>query len=118
MDIDPRVRHVMATIEAQRAAPPSLRELARVVNLSPAHLSRLFRRDTGLSPARYGRELRLDHAHQLLKSSFLTVKQVMAASGWNDPSHFCREFTRRHGHNPRTVRRSAIDEEVIGAARR
>jgi transcriptional regulator GlxA family with amidase domain len=118
MSGDPRVRYVISLLEQRQAQPPSLRELARAVNLSPAHLTRLFRRETGRSPARFGRELRLDHARHLLQTSFLTVKQVMAASGWNDPSHFCRDFKRRHGHNPRTVRRSAIPGEVTGSARR
>jgi AraC family transcriptional regulator of arabinose operon len=105
---DPRVRHVIALLEQRTDNPPSLRQLARAVNLSPAHLTRLFRQETGRSPVRYGRELRLDHARRLLQTSFLTVKQIMAASGWNDPSHFCREFKRRHGDNPRTVRRDAM----------
>src|SRR5215212_434712 len=115
---DPRIRYVISLLERRQADPPSLRELGRAVNLSPAHLTRLFRRETGVSPARYGRELRLDHACHLLRTSFLTVKQVMAASGWNDPSHFCREFKRRHGHNPQTIRRGAIAGEETGAARR
>jgi transcriptional regulator GlxA family with amidase domain len=92
---DPRIRFVIALMERHRAAPLSIAELARAVNLSPAHLTLLFRREVGQSPARVWRELRLDHARELLQTSFLTVKQVMAASGWNDPSHFCREFKRR-----------------------
>jgi transcriptional regulator GlxA family with amidase domain len=95
---------VIVLMERRRVAPPSVEELARAVNLSPAHLTRLFRRETGRSPARFGRDLRLDHARQLLQTSFLTVKQIMAASGWNDPSHFCREFKRRHGQSPLAFR--------------
>ncbi|MCU1381698.1 MAG: Transcriptional regulator containing an amidase domain and an AraC-type DNA-binding domain [Acidobacteria bacterium] len=107
MAADPRVRHVIALLERCRETPPSLAELSRAVNLSPAHLTRLFRRDVGTSPASFGRSLRLDYARDLLQTSFMTVKQVMAASGWNDPSHFCREFKRRHGHSPLAFRRHA-----------
>jgi transcriptional regulator GlxA family with amidase domain len=92
---DSRVRFVLALMEHHRAAPLSIDELARAVNLSPAHLRRLFQRELGRSPARMWRELRLDHARHLLQTSFLTVKEVMAAAGWNDPSHFSREFKRR-----------------------
>jgi transcriptional regulator GlxA family with amidase domain len=59
------------------------------------------------------RELRLDHARHLLQTSFLTVKQVMAATGWNDPSHFSRGFKRRHGYTPRAQRWSASDDLVV-----
>lgn len=101
---DPRLRHVLWLMERHRSAPVSMSELARAVNLSPTHLSRLFRRELGRSPARVWRELRLDHAKRLLQTSFLTVKQVMGTCGWSDPSHFCREFKRRHGYTPTSLR--------------
>jgi transcriptional regulator GlxA family with amidase domain len=124
MAADPRVRYVITLIEQQRREPPSTAELSRAVNLSPAHLARLFRRETGVSPACFGRVLRLDYARKLLQNSFLTVKQVMDATGWNDPSHFSREFKRRHGQSPRAFRRAAMNEgtdeieRLPGASRR
>jgi transcriptional regulator GlxA family with amidase domain len=101
---DVRIRFVLALMERYRAMPLSVEELARAVNLSPAHLRRLFQRELGRSPARVCRELRLDHARHLLQTSFLTVKEVMAETGWNDPSHFSREFKRRYGHTPGALR--------------
>src|SRR5205814_9847314 len=101
---DLRIRFVLALMERYRAMPLSVDELARAVNLSPAHLRRLFQRELGRSPAQISRELRLDHARHLLQSSFLTVKQVMAETGWNDPSHFSREFKRRYGRAPQALR--------------
>jgi transcriptional regulator GlxA family with amidase domain len=109
---DPRIRFVLALMERHRATPLSIEDLARAVNLSPAHLRRLFQRELGCSPARTSRELRLDHARHLLQTSFLTVKQVMAATGWNDPSHFSREFKRRHGQAPRALRGTIDDNPV------
>jgi transcriptional regulator GlxA family with amidase domain len=117
--VDPRVRYVLALMERHRAVPLPIAELARAVNLSPAHLRRMFQQELGRSPARVWRELRLDYARHLLQTSFLTVKQVMAETGWNDPSHFCREFKRRHGHTPRGLRCLGFDDPVIdGDARR
>ena len=110
---DPRVRYVLALMERHCAEPLSIAALARAVNLSPAHLRRMFQQELGKSPSRVWRELRLDRARQLLQTSFLTVKQVMAQSGWNDPSHFCREFKRRHGYAPRTLRQGTIDDPML-----
>jgi hypothetical protein len=79
--------------------------------------TRLFRRETGTSPAAFSRALRLDQARSLLQTSFLTVKPVMAASGWSDPSHFSREFSRRHGRSPLAFRRFAatrVADEIEG----
>jgi AraC family transcriptional regulator len=91
-------------MEQQREKPMTISELACAVNLSTSYLTRLFREATGISPAEYYRLQRLDHAHELVVSSFLTVKEIMAAVGWNDPSHFSREFKRRFGSSPRTLR--------------
>lgn len=101
---DVRVRHVVALMEEHRAAPLSVEHLAHAVNLSPSHLTRLFREQTGSSPARFARELRLQHAYELVETSFLSIKQVMAAAGWNDPSHFCRDFKRHFGVSPKALR--------------
>ena len=101
---EPRIRRVLALMERHRARPLQVAALARAVNLSPAHLRRLFRQELGRSPVRVQHDLALDHARDLLQTSFLTVKEVMAASGWNDPSHFCREFKRRYGVSPLALR--------------
>jgi len=102
--VDPRVRHVLALMERHRRAPLPIAALARAVNLSPSRLRHLFRAELGAPPARVQRALALDHARRLLESTFLSVKQVMAESGWSDPSHFSREFKRRHGVSPTALR--------------
>lgn len=79
-------------------------EIARAVNLGTSHFTRLFRTATGLTPLQYLRALRLQQARRLLEVSFFTVKEVMAAVGYNDPSHFTRDFVRIHGVTPSDVR--------------
>jgi AraC-like DNA-binding protein len=101
---DPRVRHVLALMERHRRAPLPIAELARAVNLSSSRLRHLFHTELGHSPAQAQRDLCLHHARHLLESTFLSVKQVMAECGWNDPSHFCRAFKRRYGYTPTSLR--------------
>ena len=48
---------------------PSLEELARQVNLSPAHLQRLFTRWAGISPKGFLQAITIDHARSLLRDS-------------------------------------------------
>jgi transcriptional regulator GlxA family with amidase domain len=102
---DMRVRQVVRLMDEHRAAPLSVEQLARAVNLSPSQLTRLFREHTGSAPARFARELRLRHAYELIQTSFLSIKEVMAAVGWSDPSHFCRDFKRKYGVSPKGLRR-------------
>jgi transcriptional regulator GlxA family with amidase domain len=101
---DARVTRAIELMDTHRTAPLSVAELAHEVNLSPSYLRRLFLAHTGRTPARYDKDCRLDRAHELITSTFLTVKEVMAAVGWNDPSHFGREFKRRFGVAPRGLR--------------
>jgi AraC family transcriptional regulator, carnitine catabolism transcriptional activator len=102
--LDERVAYAIALMKRHRSEPLSVDEIARAVNLSPSYLRRLFQDAMGRSPAQFDRERRLDQARELLMRSFLTVKQVMAEVGWSDPSHFSREFKRRFGVSPTSMR--------------
>jgi transcriptional regulator GlxA family with amidase domain len=102
--MDWRIRQTVACMQRDLAMPLRLPTLARRVNLSPSRFSHLFRKETGQSPARYLHELRLDSALMLLYDSTLSIKEVMAAVGFNDPSHFTKDFSRRHGVSPREFR--------------
>lgn len=87
-------------------------EIAGAVNLGTSHFTRLFRAATGLTPLQYLRSLRLQQARRLLEASFFTVKEVMAAVGYNDPSHFTRDFVRTHGLTPTEVRTRRVPPAV------
>jgi transcriptional regulator GlxA family with amidase domain len=86
-----------------------LPEIARKVNLSPSHFSRLFKSEVRVTPVRYRNSLRLERACHMLETSFMSVKQVMAACGFNDRSYFSREFKKRFGVAPSTYRKKAKD---------
>jgi transcriptional regulator GlxA family with amidase domain len=113
---DIRISHVVARIQARFAEPCAVDELARAVNMSPSYLTRLFREQTGRSPACFVREVRLRRACELVQTTFLTIKEVMAAVGWNDPSHFSRAFKRRFGVSPLGLRH-ALQREYAAAQR-
>ena len=79
-------------------------KLAALVNLSPSRLHQLFKEETGLPPARYLRRLRMRRARELLETTHLSVKQVMAAIGLTDESHFVRDFKKSCGLTPARYR--------------
>ncbi|MEJ2601882.1 MAG: bifunctional helix-turn-helix domain-containing protein/methylated-DNA--[protein]-cysteine S-methyltransferase [Gammaproteobacteria bacterium] len=59
-----RIERAIAWMDANFLAHPSIDDVAAVAGLSPAHFSRLFRRWSGLSPARYLNRLRLVRAER------------------------------------------------------
>ena len=92
---DPRIDRAIAHIEANLHEPLRVPDMARTVNLSGSRFTRLFRLTTGNSPARYIQLRRLERARILIERTFLTVKEVMSKVGYNDPSHFTRDFSRQ-----------------------
>src|SRR5262245_15308738 len=105
--MDWRVKSAIDEMLRDIDRPLAVTELARRVNLSRSRLTHLFRIPTGTSPARYLREARLDRARTLVEETSLSIKEIMARVGFNDPSHFSRDFSRRHGASPRRIRARA-----------
>jgi len=116
--MDWRVQTAIDAMLTEIDHPLAVSELARRVNLSRSRLTHLFHADVGCSPARYLREARLDRARQLVEQTSLSVKEIMARVGFNDPSHFTRDFAKRHGASPRRIRARARSPGVAhGRAR-
>lgn len=101
---DTRITWALGQIDKRLKDQLDVADLAAGVNLSPSRFAYLFRRETGTSPARFVRVRRLDRARELLETTFLSVKEVMVSVGFNDASHFTREFRRQHGLGPRAWR--------------
>lgn len=99
-----RVCQVIALAEESLHKGWSPAKLAAAVNLSPSRLHQLFKEETGLPPARYLRQLRMRRAKELLETTNLSVKQVMAGVGVSDESHFVRDFRKSCGLTPARYR--------------
>lgn len=91
-----RARELLA---ARLLDPPSLEELAAAVNLSPFHLSRVFRQATGLPPHAWIKQRRLEQARALLKQGGAPA-MVAAQLGFADQSHLSRQFKQAYGVAP------------------
>lgn len=91
-------------MEDHVTAPPALAAIAQQVHLSPEHLHRLFRQALRTTPFEYLQGRRLLRAYRLLIDGTLSVKQVAAACGYDDPYYFSRVFRQRYGCPPRAVR--------------
>jgi AraC family transcriptional regulator, regulatory protein of adaptative response / methylated-DNA-[protein]-cysteine methyltransferase len=67
------IRRALDIIDASPAPGPSLEALAAALDMSAAHLQRVFSRWVGVSPKRYQQYLALDHAKVLLREKFTTL---------------------------------------------
>jgi transcriptional regulator GlxA family with amidase domain len=97
-----RLTKVLRLINSQPAC--SVSDLALQVQLSPAHLQRLFKQKTGLHVRDLIGEQRLQKAAQLLSSSGLPIKEIAFAVGYEHHSSFVRAFQRRFAQSPKYYR--------------
>ena len=83
------------------AAGPALTldDLARQMDMSPAHFQRVFSQWVGISPKRYQQYLTLDHARRLLAERF-TVLDTALATGLSGPSRLHDLFLRWEAMSP------------------
>jgi transcriptional regulator GlxA family with amidase domain len=91
---DSRIQMAIDFMEANLHRRIPLAELAEVANLSPSHISRLFKTQTRLSPGEYLSRLRMEKARHLVLAGLLSVKEIMAVVGYRSKSHFVRDFRR------------------------
>lgn len=78
----------------------SARQVADACHLDQAYLCRLFQRFGGETPYEYLWQLRMSRAHQMLKTSKLTIKQVANEMHFSDPAAFSRSVKRAFGVPP------------------
>ena len=94
------VKAAMAYMDANLASPITMDDLADQVGLHKNYLSRLFREITGTTPILYLRQIRLEHAAELLQTG-LTVTQAAFSSGFNNISYFIKSFSDMYGVSPK-----------------
>jgi len=99
-------RRLLRVLERIKSGPPQLvRELAREVRLSPAHLQRLFKQETGVHLSDLLAETKLQNAARLLSTTDMEVKEIAYLAGYQHHSSFVRAFQRRFRQSPKEYRR-------------
>lgn len=93
-------------MRANVARSLSLQELSRHAGLSPTRYSALFREQTGSSPVEHHIRLRMQAACHFLDTTALSVKEVAAKLGYDDPYYFSRIFQKIIDCSPLAYRRS------------
>lgn len=122
-DIARDERAVLGAIATIKAAqrPFTLDALADAAGYSPTHFQRVFKRQTGLSPAAYARALRQERAGDVLSAAGRVTDAIYDA-GFSGPSRFYAASEGRLGMSPSAWRdggrgaviRWAVAETTLG----
>jgi len=91
------IENAKKVIESNFAGDISLEQVARHVHLSPAYLSELFKKQTGMSFIDYKTIVRIENAKKLLMMPSATISEVSAQVGYTDPKYFSKLFKKITG---------------------
>ena len=98
------LRRFDALLDAHAHEHWSVARYARALAVTPTHLSRVARAETGRSASRLAEERLLREARRNLAFTSLPIKSIAYALGFADPAHFSRAFARAAGCSPRAFR--------------
>ena len=110
LDIDAKSDRVQDALDYARrnlAKRLSVEELAAAACLSPRQFSRVFRLETGMSPAKAIESLRLEAARLMLEQGRLPVETIARSNGFRDRERMRRSFLRAYGQTPQSIRNAS-----------
>jgi AraC-like DNA-binding protein/DNA gyrase inhibitor GyrI len=104
--MDSRIEQAILLITTRFRDPLTLPDLAGELGLSPFHLHRLFKADTGETPAAYLNRIRLGHAaHLMVVLSDAPLVQIALESGFSSAATFARSFRQQFQQTASDYRR-------------
>jgi len=92
----------------------TLDDLASHTGLSPSHLSRLFKKETGVSVSDYIREKKVEKAQELLQFCDFSLIEISSYLSFSSQSHFTQLFRAFTGMTPKKYRDLRQNKNLIG----
>lgn len=105
----PSIRDVVTWIRADPSRDLSIAELRRRAAMSERNFARVFRQETGMTPAEFVEFTRVDAARRLLRETGLPLKSIAVGCGFGSADALRRAFVRRQGMTPAAYRRRWSD---------
>jgi transcriptional regulator GlxA family with amidase domain len=102
-----RVQQALAFAKKNLRAPLNVEQLAQAACLSPRQFTRVFRIETGQSPARAIENLRLEAARYLLEQGRLPIEEIARETGFGDRERMRRSFLRTYSQTPQAIRNAS-----------
>lgn len=99
-----RLKLMLAYIRRHLEQELTIGDIARAAAVSESECIRCFRAVIGSTPIRYVKQLRLQRAAELLKSTHKKIAEIAADCGFQEMSYFSRAFREQFGKTPSEYR--------------
>lgn len=101
-----KINDMKEWIRANMSSTLTVAEIADNMHLNVDYLTRLFKKCTGMTTLQYLNHIKIEVATLLLIRTEMSVKQIAAASYFNDSKVFMRRFKKSTGLSPSEYRKS------------
>jgi two-component system response regulator YesN len=91
----------------------TLEGVARIIQMSPQYLSKLFKEQMGITFIDYLTDIRLDEAKRLMIEGEYSIKEICFRVGYTDPNYFSRVFKKRTGINPTDYSKKSVSGGTV-----
>lgn len=95
------IHRIKSLVEKEYMRDISLNDIAEQVNLAPAYVSYVFKKETGNTLIKYLTEVRMEKARMLLEEGKLKIVQIARECGYENQSYFNRTFKNYFGVKPK-----------------
>ena len=111
-----RVRAAIGLFDAHIEDPLRIPDVAAAAGMSERNFERLFKRETGQSPLRYYRLMRLHKARQRVLYSADTLSEIAASVGYPRSGPMARHYEQAFGVTPQGERRALSGLRGLGGS--
>jgi AraC-like DNA-binding protein len=115
--LHPLVERAKSVIDANYHRRISLSLIADRLHVSSNYLSRMFRRETGITLTAYVHRVRLEHAMLLLAEGGRSISEIAYRVGYQNYRDFYRNFVKYEKRSPRQMRRRLLEKSADSAQR-
>lgn len=100
-----KLKPVIKHVELHYSEPTTVEDMAKLAGFSESHFMRFFKEAFGVSFVTYLNDYRLSMAARLLLQSTDTVLNISQQVGFENLSHFNRQFKRKYDKTPKDYRK-------------
>ncbi|MBT8232867.1 MAG: helix-turn-helix transcriptional regulator [Saprospiraceae bacterium] len=85
-----------------------LKEISKIVNMTPPSFCRYFKKATNVTFTEYVNKFKVVHATKLMSETNLSITEIADESGFNNKSHFIKQFKKITSQKPSEYRAGLI----------
>jgi AraC family transcriptional regulator, glycine betaine-responsive activator len=115
--LPPVIREALRLFENHIEDPLRIPDVAAAVEMSGRHFERLFKRETGQSPLRFYRNMRLSKARQRVLYSEDSLRDIATSVGYLKSAPMTRDYKTLFGVSPKDERRLFTGMQDLGQDR-